>query len=249
MDKEKLDELIEYVGPFGTGSESDTFWDDYEDTFKEQIIRNKITKVKIYFQNEEEKEKEKEKETKEVEEEKKVLEEKYLIGIGLTFENAFTGEIKEIEHKGSDKVSGMKELIIKPGDYLKKFHINFKDDFSRISQIGFTTTKNEQLFVGIKDGLDKTIKQNDEDYIFIGTYGYAKERMHGFGCLFVKRNEYLKAHLFWFFMMRKLISKDKEFKAKWDVKYKELDKVYQFIWKALLLPDAAFAKIIKYCII
>ena len=234
------EEIIEYEGPFGTGSESHTFWDDYELEFQDKILKYKITKVKIYYKSND-KEGEKKEEKKE--------EEKYIIGIGFTYENLFTGEIKELEHKGTDMISGMKELVIKPGDYLKKFHINFKDDFSRISQIGFTTTKNEQLFVGIKDGLDKTIKQNDEDYIFIGTYGYAKERMHGFGCLFVKRNEYLKAHLFWFFMMRKLISKDKEFKAKWDVKYKELDKVYQFIWKALLLPDAAFAKIIKYCII
>ena len=50
-------------------------------------------------------------------------------------------------------------------------------------------------------------------------------------------------------MMRKLIEKDKEFKAKWDVKYKELDKAYQYIWRALLLPNSAFAKVIKYCII
>ena len=233
------EEIIEYEGPFGTGSESHTFWDDYELEFQDKILKYKITKVKIYYKSND-KEGEKEKEKKE--------EEKYIIGIGFTYENLFTGEIKELEHKGTDMISGMKELVIKPGDYLKQFHINFKDDFDHISQIGFTTFKNENISVGIKDGLDKTIKENDEDKIFIGSYGYVKERLDGFGCLFVKRNIYLKEHLFGFFLMRNWIKKNKAFKEEWDNKYKELNIEYQYIWRAINLPDAAFAKIIQFCI-
>ena len=41
MEKEKLDKLIEYKGPFGQGSEG--FWDDYEDILSTQILRYKIT--------------------------------------------------------------------------------------------------------------------------------------------------------------------------------------------------------------
>ena len=228
MDKKKLDELIEYEGPFGQGQNG--FWDDYE-TFSNQILKNKITKVKIYFNRKNE-------------------EEEYdIVGIGFTYENLFTGEIKEIEHKGTDKISGMKELEIKSGDYLKQFYINFKDDFERISRIGFRTIKNKEIFVGIKDGLDKYIKQNTQDKVYIGSYGFISEKLDGIGCLFVNRTEYLKAHLFWFFMMRRLINKDEAFRKKWEVKYIELDIVYQFIWKAMLLPDTAFAKIIKYCIV
>ena len=228
MDKKKLDELIEYEGPFGRGQEG--FWDDYE-TFSNQILRYKIIKVKIYFNDKDNYNKE-----------------YYIVGIGFTYENLFTGEIKEIDHKGTDKIAGMKELEIKTGDYLKKFHINFKDDFDRISQIGFTTLKNKEISVGIKDGQDKTIEQNNQDKIFIGSYGYAGKLLDGFGCLFVSRSEYLKAHLFWYFMMRKLINKDENFRKKWEIKYKELDKPYQYIWRAMLLPDAPFSKIIKYCI-
>jgi len=228
MDKKTSDELVEYEGPFGKGQEG--FWDDYE-TFSTQLLRYKIIKVKIYF-NEKDKD-----------------QEYYIVGIGFTYENLFTGEIKEIEHKGTDKISGMKELEIKAGDYLKQFHINFKDDFERISQIGFTTIKNKDIYVGIKDGLDKYVKQNTQDKIYIGSYGYISEHLDGIGCLFVNRADYLKVHLFWFFMMRKLINKDEGFRKKWEVKYKELDIVYQFIWRAMLLPDAPFAKIIKFCIV
>ena len=234
-EKESLEDIIEYEGPFGTGSDSHTFWDDYEMELKDEILKYKITKVKIYYKSDE---REKDKE-----------EEKYIIGIGFTYENLFTGEKKEFDHKGTESISGMKELIINPGEYLKQFHINFKDDFDRISQIGFTTSKKNEISVGIKDGLDKTIKQNDEDKIFIGSYGYVKEKLDGFGCLFVKRNIYLKKHLFGFFMIRKWINKNENFRKEWENKYRELEIEYQFIWRAMTLPDAPFAKIIKYCIV
>ena len=78
MDKKTADELVEYEGPFGKGQEG--FWDDYE-TFSTQLLRYKIIKVKIYF-NEQGKD-----------------QEYYIVGIGFTYENLFTGEIKEIEHK------------------------------------------------------------------------------------------------------------------------------------------------------
>ena len=46
-----------------------------------------------------------------------------------------------------------------------------------------------------------------------------------------------------------MADQNEAFRKKWEEKYKELDIVYQFIWKAMLLPDTAFAKIIKYCIV
>ncbi len=240
---ESLENIIEYVGPYGSGADSDNFWDDFEQELKDQILRYKITKVKIYYNSSVD-----ENEDKDAKTDKEVIEEKYIIGISFTYENLFTGEIKELEHKGSDKIAGMKELIIKPGEYLKQFHINFKDEFTHISQIGFTTSKNNELSVGIKDGLDKTIKENEEDKIYLGSFGFFDKRVNGIGCLFVKRNIYLKAHLFGYFLMRNWVKKNEEFKKKWDNEYKKLNVEYQFIWKAMNLPDAAFTKIIKYCI-
>ena len=229
------EDKVIYVGPFGYGSESCTFWDEYELKFKDDILKYKITKVKIYYQSEE----------------KENIEEKYIIGLAFTYENFYTGEKKEIEHKGSDLISGFKELIIEPGDYLKKFHINFKDNFEYISQIGFTTYKNKVISIGVKDGLDKTIKENNEERVIVGSFGYLDKRINGIGCLFVKKIDYLKSYLFLFFMMRHLVKnvKYEKFKKEWENKYKELNIAYQFIWRAINLPDAIFAKIIKYCFI
>ena len=230
--KEEQEDIVKYVGPFGHGSESYTFWDEYEENFKDDILKNKIIKIKIYYQSDEDEK----------------IDEKYIIGISLTYMNFFTGEIKEIEHKGTDNFTNYKEIIIKPGDYLKKFHINFKDDFDRISQIGFTTYNKNEIFVGIKDGLDKIIKENEDQRVIVGFYGYLGERLEGIGCLFVKKDKYIKSFLFRFFMIRYLIKKNEKFKNEWDDKYKELDKESQYVWKAMNSPDAIFAKIIGYCV-
>ena len=48
-ENESLEDIIEYEGPFGMEGDSDTFWDDFEQELKEQILKNKITKVKIYY--------------------------------------------------------------------------------------------------------------------------------------------------------------------------------------------------------
>ena len=234
-DKEKenqsLEDIIEYEGPFGRSVDSDTFWDDFEEELKDQILKNKITKVKIYYNSDKEEE------------------EKYIVGIGFTFENLFTGQIKELEHKGTENVSGMKELVLKPGEYLKQVHINFKDEFDGFCQLGFTTNLNNEIVVGKKNGLDKTIKQNNEDKIFVGSYGYFKEKLEGFGCLFVDRVIYLKSNMFGYLLLRSVVKKDEKFKEEWNKKYKELKTEYQYLWRTMTLPDSVFGKIIKYCIV
>ena len=63
-----------------------------------------------------------------------------------------------------------------------------------------------------KNGLDKTIKQNNEDKIFVGSYGYFKEKLEGFGCLFVDRVIYLKSNMFGYLLLRNVVKKDEKFK-------------------------------------
>ena len=50
---------------------------------------------------------------KDQEEDKEFLNEKYIIGLTITYKNIYNGEIKVMEHKCSDKITGMKELKIK----------------------------------------------------------------------------------------------------------------------------------------
>lgn len=240
---------------YGKVEQQTIFWND-DEILKKDLINNKIINIKIFFNSGEvtiSKEKNEENDTvlkveenKPKEEEKKMLEEKYIVGITITFKNLYTGEIKEISHKGSDKILGMKELNLKGNEYLKMFHINFKNEIERISQMGFSTNKNNQISVGYKDGEDKIITFNTGDYVIVGTFGHLFERINCIGCLYVNKRIFIEKLLFGFFLLRKK-AKDEDFKKKWDDSYQKLDKSYQFIWRTVNLPDAAFGKVMSFC--
>ena len=230
---ELIDDNILLEGPYGLFKPDFQYWDDYME-FQEEILKYKIIKIKIYYNSKE----------------KDKVDKQSIIGISLTYRNYITGEIREIEHKGTDETTGMKELLIKPGEYLKKFHINFKDDFDGISRIGFITSKKNELYVGLNDGKEKYISLNDEDAIIVSTFGYFKEKIYAFGCCFVKRKLLsLKTSLFGFFLLRNYVKKNEDFKKKWDDKYKILNFEYRYIWRIINLPDDIFTKIMKKLIV
>ena len=242
---------INYGDLYGLLGFDNTFWDDKED-LNQDITNFKIINVKIFynsgkeeiFDDEVDSFEEEEKEEKEENKKEIIIEEKYIVGINITYKNLYNGEIKVLEHKGDDKISGMKELKIKGGEYLKCFNINFKNNLKQISQISFSTNKNNSITVGIKDGEDKEIEQNKKDNIIVGLFGHYLKRINAVGCIYTEKNYFIKQYLFGFFFLRKLALKNKEFKEKWDKNIKILDTPFQYMWKTINLPDALFSKII-----
>ena len=184
---------------------------------------------------------------KETKEKDEFIEEKYIVGLCFVYKNLYTGEIKEIEHKGTNNILGMKELNIKGNEYLKRFNINIKDDFERISQLSFYTNRNKEISVGVKDGEDKMEELNNEDNVLIGSFGYLRENINALGCIFLNKKVYIEKLLFGFFLLRKILKNNKEFLEKWNKEYKKLDKEFQYIWRFVNLPDFSFAKIIEFC--
>ena len=225
------EEFLEYSGPYGTQSYDDNMWDDYDKEFKDELIKNKIVNIKIYYSNEND------------------IEERYIIGLAFTFENVHNGKIKVIEHKGTENISGTKELKIKGDEYLSKFNIYFKDDIKWITKISFTTNKGNAITVGNDDGKERPIKENDENKVYIGSYGAFKEKINSIGAYFTKKENYYKVVLFRFLFLRFLINKDEELKKDLESKYNELSLDYKFYWKTINLPNACFQSIIKFCII
>ena len=127
------EEIIQTGDMYGHLKLDDTFYNDQEE-LSDEMVKNKIINLKIYYNsgfeetdekdgNDDENEEEAKKENKEG---KVILEEKYIVGISLTYKNIYNGKTKVIEHKGSDKVAGMRELNIQGNEYLKKFTINSK---------------------------------------------------------------------------------------------------------------------------
>ena len=178
------------------------------------------------------------------------MDEKYIVGISLTYKNLYNGKIRVIDHKGSDKVSGTKELNIQENenDYLKQFTINLNHNSKHISQIGFITNRNKEISVGIKDD-EYNIVDGNENKIILGIFGYLDIRINALGCFFVNKKYLIKFYLFGFFVLRSIILNNKEFKKKWDKQYNKLSNSYQFIWKTVNLPDSAFRTIIRFCFI
>ena len=127
------EEIIQTGEMYGHLKPDDKYFNDQEQ-LGDEMVKNKIINVKVYYNsgfeekdekdgNENENEEEAKKENKEG---KVILEEKYIVGIKLTYKNLFNGKITEIEHKGTDKESGMKELNIQGNEFLNKYTISFK---------------------------------------------------------------------------------------------------------------------------
>lgn len=224
-----------YASLYGYRKQEDTTWDDYEDTFQKgkKILQNKITNIKIYYNKGDDD-----------------VEEKYIIGLQLTFKDCFTGEIKKVEHKGSDNISGMKELTLKSGEYLSKFNIKFEgEDVDRCTLLSFTTNKGNNISVGSNEGQEKIVPTNDQNIIYLGTFGGLNKKIEAIGCLYIKREDYIKENLFRFFILRFLAKKYEKFKKEIEAKYNELSEEDKYLWKMVNLPDAAFEVIIKFCFI
>ena len=191
------DPRIKYGDLFGfIETTNSKFFDDNE-ALKYESLNYKISSIKIYFNPTIENEPGNNEETepianKEQEEDKEFLNEKYIIGLTITYKNIYNGEIKVMEHKCSDKIAGMKELKIEGNEYVKKFYITLKDDFKRVSQICFYTNKNHYAPVGVKDDEDKLEKLNDEDNVIVGCFGHYEKSLNCMGCIFVEKNIFIK---------------------------------------------------------
>ena len=225
------EEFLEYSGPYGIQNLDDNMWDDCGKEFKDDLIKNKITNIKIYYSNEND------------------IKERYIIGLTFTFMNVSNGKIKVIEHKGADNISGMKELNIKGNEYLSKFNVYFKNDTDLITKISFSTNRGNTITVGNDDGKEKEIKKNNENKVYIGSFGAFKEKINSIGAIFTKRENFYKPVLFRFLFLRFLINKDEELKKDLESKYNELSLDYKFYWRTINLPNACFSSVIKFCII
>ena len=251
---EKEDPRIQYGDLYGLILSNDQFFDDKE-VFKNEIINYKIINIKIYFNsclesqtpNNLENENGEKLNLKEHEENMELADEKYIIGLTITYKNIYNGQVKVMEHKCSDKIAGMKELNIKGNENLKAFNINIKDDFYRISQLAFFTNYNNSISVGSKEGEDKIENKNKEDNVIVGCFGHFTNSINALGCIYVNRKIFIEKLVFGFFLLRKIVKGNKKFKEEWDEKYRGLDIDYQYMWKMVNLPDNSFSKIIQFC--
>ena len=214
---------------FGNIKNGAKSWDD-RDTFGEDfLLKSKIIRINIYecFYNGFE----------------------AISGITLKFKNMINSEIKEIEHKGNIEHFNTKSKSLDKNDYFVNFHLRIPFFEGYISELGFSTNKKDKLIVGKEIGTNIIIKSNGGENIILGTYGYFGDKLDAIGIYYIKKIDYLGVKLYGYFLVRYLIKKNTNFKEKWNNRYKDLQRVYQYLWKTLNLPDNIFYRIMKYLII
>ncbi len=220
--------VIQYSGIYGGINSESKVWDDFEDIGEKQLLDLKIIKIRIYTG--------------------KFNEKDAIFGVGFTFKNLFNGEEKDIEHRGSEDFIDTKEFVIKQGEYITDFHIRFTNDFKYISQLGYSTNKQNSILVGSEEGEDKIITSNGGENIIVGSFGHVNKKLDATGVLFINKKDNFKRLLSGIlFILRYYSKKNPKFKKEWDNKQKELPIEYQCIWRAANLPEAPLFQIIKFC--
>jgi len=219
--------VIKYSGIYGEITTESKCWDDFDDIGEKQMLNLKITKIKIYSG--------------------KFNDKDVIFGLGFTYRNTLNGEEKVVEHKGSDEFLDIKELIIKPDEYLTDFHIRFSNGAEYISQLGFATNKENSLIIGPEEGEDKIIQSNGGKNIIVGTFGRLNKKLDATGVLFISKKDYFKRRIVGILFLRNLIKKDTKFKEEWDKKQESLPLEFKYIWRVANLPETLLSQIFKFC--
>ena len=228
-DNEEDDSIIKYSGNYGGVTQKSKFWDDLEDYGEKKLLNLKIIKVRIYSG--------------------KFNDKDAIFGIGFTYKDLTNGKEIVAEHKGSDDFVDVQDFVIKQDEYLTDFHMRLTTGGEYISQLGYSTNKGNLILIGSEEGEDKNITLNGGENVIIGTFGCFNKKLDATGVLFINKKEYFKRLLNGIFILRYLVKNKPKFKEEWDKKQKDLPLDFQFIWRAVNLPeDRLLFQIIKFTI-
>ena len=217
-------EGFNYGGKYGWVYQESKSFDDLEDILKENYLKFKLIKLKIWSGQKDESD--------------------VLYGIQAFYKNYTTGNIIESPEYKGEGFTKVEEFDIQPSEYLCKFYVRFDTEITRVA---FKTSKDREFIVGNGKGDDKYVSLNEDKNIIISIYGAYNKYLDAVGVGYVKRDWYMKKLCFGYFELRYKLRKDEEFKKEWTDKMDSLDTFQKALLKTCTLPDAAFTEIIKFC--
>ena len=89
---------------------------------------------------------------------------------------------------------------------------------------------------------------NNKNNIILEIHGFIGTNLNSIGCIYSSTEFFINNLLFRFFMLRHLVKTNKKFREKWNDNYNNLTPEYQFIWRAVNMPDNIFYRIINNCL-
>ena len=222
--------------PYGLfNGKPDENYKEFDDSqlFEEKMHKSILLKtIKIYF-----------------------IEKDRLLGLESFFVNYITGEKKSSGYHGGELLSkdiNVKEITMDYNEYIKFFDIELDKDFEKIIYIHILTNRGKELKLGEYEEKKTTVvRDNNKEYMIQFFYGgYDKTKIMNIGYVYLDIKDFYFYAIMPILKLKYKLKHDEEFRKKLEKNYKELLKdnlPMQYLYRACSLPDAIFAKILKYC--
>ena len=178
-----------------------------------------------------------------------------LLGFESSYVNFVTGEKKNSGYHGGEKVSKdiqIKEIIMDYNEYITFFDIELDKDYENIIYIHIKTNRGKEIKFGeVQERKTTVIRDESKNYMIQFFYGgYDKTKIMNIGYVYLDINDFIFKTILPILKLKSRLKKDEEFRKKLESNYQEILKdnlPMLCLYRACLLPDAIFAKILKYC--
>ena len=171
-----------------------------------------------------------------------------LLGFEASYINYINGQRIEGKYQGAAKTEeniDVKELVMKENEYINNLELDF-DNF--ISYFKLMTSKGNELEFGVRPEKVKTLINYEGDNMIQFLWGYYDdEGINAISFKYIPRNIFIFGSIIPILWLRYRINDNTEFKKKYEKNYKELinDTSMIYLYRACLLPEAIFSRIIK----
>ena len=175
---------------------------------------------------------------------------KTLLGIEASYVNYLNGQKIEGKYIGAEKIGDdieVKELIMKENEYINNCELDF-DDY--ITYFKIMTSKGNNLEFGERPDKVKIFLNYEGDNMIQFFWGdYDDEGINAIGFKYIPRRIFIYGTIMPILWLRYKIKNENDFKSKFEKNYKDLikDSSMIYLFRTCLLPEAIFARIIKYC--
>ena len=180
---------------------------------------------------------------------------KTLVGLEASYINYINSEKIKGEIHGGQKLTDeveVKELVMEGNDYIKNFEFNLDENFDYINYIRIISSKGKEIEFGERGKKTVTILNYNGDgsnmiQFFWGDYD--EDGINAISFKYISRKQFIFGTRIPILYLRNKILHNEEFKQKCTEMKESLkdNKSMMYLYRACLLPDTIFAKIIKYC--
>lgn len=178
---------------------------------------------------------------------------KTLLGFEASYINNINGQKVNGKYQGIERKADnieAKEFVMKENEYINNFELGFDNFYNYIAYIKLISSKGNELEFGKRPENPITLvnyKGDNMIQFFWGDY-HDDEGIIALAFKYTPRKQFIFGSRFPILWLRYRLNHDEEFKKKIGENYQKLDDISNiYLYRACLLPEAIFSKILKYC--